>query len=90
MAERHDMVRVGRDQAGAEEWSCPRCGRRMLLKWPPPRFEVTILAEGDSSASHIGTKASVPAEAPSWELTMSDDELVWLRDHGIEWNDQAN
>lgn len=86
MAERHDMVRVGRAESGAEEWSCPRCGRRMLVKWPPPRFEVTILAEGDSSASHIGTKAgSVPEPAPA-DLSMSDDELAWLREHGIDWS----
>jgi DNA-directed RNA polymerase subunit RPC12/RpoP len=85
------MVRVARAESGEEEWSCPRCGRRMLLRWPPPRFEVTILAEGDSSASHIGTKASVPPEqASSWDITMSHDELVWLHDHGIEWNDRAS
>ena len=93
MAERHDMVRTGRSESGAEEWSCPTCGHRLLLRWPPPRFEVTVLAQGDPSAAHAGTRSG-PARPALDEgtsgIAMSDDELRWLRDHGIDWNGLAS
>lgn len=87
--ERHDMVRVGRAASGAEEWSCPTCGHRMLLRWPPPRFEVTVLAQGDASAAHAGTRSG-PEGVPDEVGGMSDDELRWLRNHGIDWNGLAS
>jgi hypothetical protein len=63
----------------------------MLLRWPPPRFEVIVLAEGDSSAAHSGTRSSPEAapKAGADEVGMSDDELRWLRSHGIDWGGLA-
>lgn len=93
MPERHDMVRVGRAASGAEEWSCPKCGHRLLLRWPPPRFEVTVLAEGDTSAAHAGTRCD-PEQARGTIVTgdfaLSADELRWLRSQGIDWEGLAD
>jgi hypothetical protein len=30
--------------------------------------------------------ASLPRQVSAWDLTMSDEELVWLKAHGIDWN----
>lgn len=86
MPERHDMVRVGRGESGAEEWSCPKCGHRLLLRLPPPRFEVIVLAEGDTTAAHTGTRCG-PARPPE-EIspTVSEEERRWLHTHGIAWD----
>ena len=42
----HTMTLVGQVESGAEEWVCPRCGRRMLLRWPPD-YQKLVLDEGD-------------------------------------------
>lgn len=81
------MVRVGRVASGAEEWSCPKCGHRLLLRWPPPRFEVTVLTEGDTSAEHTGTKCG-PAQPAQGASSVSEDEVRWLNSLGIDWNGQ--
>lgn len=81
------MVRVGRVASGAEEWSCPKCGHRLLLRWPPPRFEVTVLTEGDTSAEHTGTKCGPGQPAPG-AGSVSEDEVRWLNSLGIDWNGQ--
>lgn len=83
------MVRVGRAASGAEEWSCPQCGHRLLLRWPPPRFEVTVLTEGDTSAEHTGTRCgTTPAQPGQGAGAVSEDELRWLHSLGIDWNGQ--
>jgi hypothetical protein len=42
MRERHEMVRQGHVASGAEEWFCPGCGRRMLMRWMP-EFDKLLL-----------------------------------------------
>ena len=51
--ERHTMVMVNKDGAGAEEWFCPTCGRRFVMHWPP-EFKRTILEPGDENVFHVG------------------------------------
>ena len=58
MPEHHDMVLAERTESGAEEWVCPTCGRRMVMRWPP-NFERLILEHGDDRAVHIGAKGGV-------------------------------
>jgi hypothetical protein len=99
---RHEMILSGTGESGAEEWVCPTCGRRMLLRWPP-RYEKLILEHGDEAAIHVGGKgglrigevavapaslAEVPlAEVPPAEVPLAERE--WLRDNGIEWDDAS-
>ncbi|BFV58951.1 hypothetical protein KCMC57_up40550 [Kitasatospora sp. CMC57] len=49
----HEMKLVGRLASGADEWSCPTCGRRIALR-QPPRPDLTVLEEGDDTAVHVG------------------------------------
>jgi hypothetical protein len=79
------MILTGRGESGAEEWVCPTCGRRMLLRWPP-HYEKLILEYGDEAAIHVGGKgglqvgqvavAPAPAdEAPLGEVPLGEVPL---------------
>jgi hypothetical protein len=88
------MILTGSGESGAEEWVCPTCGRRMLLRWPP-NYEKLILEYGDEAAIHVGGKgglrvgqvAATPAsvdEVPVVEVP--EAERQWLQDNGIDWD----
>ncbi|MGK4581155.1 hypothetical protein [Kitasatospora sp. HPMI-4] len=47
------MRLTGRLASGADEWSCPTCGRRIGLRRPPDP-EVVVLDAGDEAAVHVG------------------------------------
>jgi hypothetical protein len=87
-SERHEMVLIGSVESGAEEWACPACGRRMLLRWPP-NYERLVVDHGDARVVHIGGKGGVRvsgievSQAPA--TNVRDDDLQWLRDSGIDW-----
>ncbi|MFI6445401.1 hypothetical protein [Kitasatospora sp. NPDC050543] len=49
----HEMKLVGRLASGADEWSCPTCGRRVTLR-RLPEPELTVLDPGDEGAVHVG------------------------------------
>jgi hypothetical protein len=53
--EQHEMQLEKIHLSGAEEWYCPTCGRRFLLRWPPA-YEKIIVEAGDMHASHTGGK----------------------------------
>lgn len=88
MRERHEMILQGHDDSGAEEWFCPSCGRRMLMRWSPD-FDTLLLEHGDTTAVHFGGKGALrlndvvaaPEPAP-----VSDSETRWLDSNGIDWD----
>ncbi|MER8184127.1 hypothetical protein [Kitasatospora sp. NPDC094015] len=47
------MRLTGRLASGADEWSCPTCGRRISLK-QPPEPDLVVLEPGDETAVHVG------------------------------------
>ncbi|MEV7601471.1 hypothetical protein AB0O91_29310 [Kitasatospora sp. NPDC089797] len=49
----HEMKFVARLSSGADEWSCPACGRRVTLR-RLPEPQLTVLDPGDESAVHVG------------------------------------
>jgi hypothetical protein len=55
---RHEMLLQDRQASGAEEWWCPDCGRRLVLRWPPAYAKV-VLARGDERAEHTGGTGQV-------------------------------
>ena len=71
------MILTGTGESGVEEWVCPTCGRRMLLRWPP-YYEKFILEQGDDAAIHVGGKGGLrvgPApvgEAPLGEAPVGE------------------
>ena len=58
MPDRHQMILSGCAESGAEEWVCPSCGRRVLLRWPPD-YQKLVLERGDVTAIHVGGKGGV-------------------------------
>jgi hypothetical protein len=87
--EHHEMVLVGRVESGAEEWRCPACGRRELLRWPP-NYERVVVDEGDATVTHFGTKGSVRVTAIAVRQetgnALGGAERQWLWDNGIDWD----
>jgi hypothetical protein len=88
----HEMVLTGRAESGAEEWACPTCGRRMLLRWPPD-YEKLVLEHGDDSAIHVGGKGGLrvgqAVVAPASGADVPSAERQWLRDNGIDWDGES-
>jgi len=58
LQEHHEMVLAVTHPSGAEEWFCPVCGRRFLLKWPPA-YQKIVLEPGDEYAAHSGSKGEM-------------------------------
>jgi hypothetical protein len=87
--ETHEMILNGCAESGAEEWACPDCGRRVLLRWPPD-FERLILEHGDDRAVHVGAKGGVRMTGlevnPSPSLDLSSEARRWLSNNGIDWD----
>jgi DNA-directed RNA polymerase subunit RPC12/RpoP len=60
----HEMRMVRTAESELEEWACPSCGRRILLRWPP-RYVKHVLDEGDEKACHIARITDdIPADDP--------------------------
>ncbi|MGE5292344.1 MAG: hypothetical protein ACM3ML_35190 [Micromonosporaceae bacterium] len=89
MPEKHEMILNGCAESGAEEWVCPDCGRRVLLRWPPD-FERLVLEHGDDTAVHVGGKGGVRMGGVEVTLAPATDlpseARQWLRDNGIDWD----
>jgi hypothetical protein len=81
----HEMRMVRAAESGAEEWACPTCGRRMLLRWPP-HYSKKIIEPGDERASHIGSSTALPGEAPGTGTTAATCSAPrrWLRETGVD------
>lgn len=82
------MTRTRTLEPGAEEWSCTRCSRRLLLR-RPPAFEKIVLESGDEWAIHVGgTGGLQPDTMEGHPVTPGDlpaHERSWLAEHGIQW-----
>jgi hypothetical protein len=55
---RHQLVLEGLQASGAQEWGCPHCGRRLVLRWSPAYAKV-VLARGDERAVHAGGQVRI-------------------------------
>jgi DNA-directed RNA polymerase subunit RPC12/RpoP len=86
----HEMRKTRTEESGREEWACPTCGRRILLRWPPD-YEKQIVEPGDQRACHVGSSA---ADAPALPDTPLPAQQVgerqwntarrWLRETGVD------
>lgn len=87
----HEMRLLRADETGAEEWACPTCGRRILLRWPPD-YDKRVLEPGDEEACHIGSAEDAPpmpgtAETATAETATAAGSALGhrrLRETGIE------
>lgn len=58
MPVRHEMILTGELDSRAEEWFCPSCNRRMLMRWTS-EFDTLLLEHGDDTAIHFGGKGGL-------------------------------
>jgi hypothetical protein len=73
--EHHAMVLSATHSSGAEEWFCPTCGRRFLLRWPPS-YQKLVLEAGDEYALHSGSKGDMlRMMAPDIDAAPPGDDL---------------
>jgi hypothetical protein len=96
MSATHRMVRTASAGPGVEEWLCPSCGRRVLLRWPP-YCEKLVLYAGALDVAHVGgsggtaepaTPTTGGSEGPG-AVTVSRAERDWLREMGVDWDAPA-
>jgi len=83
VTETHEMVLSSSLASGAEEWACPQCGRRLVLRWPP-HSEKLVLDHGDVTAIHAGGKGGVRAGGLTAAVAPSGADQQWLGDVGID------
>jgi hypothetical protein len=57
-SEHHEILLAEVHLSGAEEWTCPTCGRRFLVSWTPS-FKRIIIEAGDEYVTHSGGKGGV-------------------------------
>lgn len=72
-SEHHDMELVTTHPTGAEEWYCPKCGRRFLMHWPP-HYKKVVLEAGDEYAFHSGGKGGLQMQPPQMNPQSSQEE----------------
>ena len=102
--QRHEMILETTHSSGAEEWSCPSCGRRMAITWHP--WKKIVLEQGDMYAAHSASKgglqigplqiSNVSEDHATTNESLSDDPYLapWQRwldqvDSDNLWNDNA-
>lgn len=72
--QKHEMVLETTHPAGVEEWYCPECGRRLLIRWEPD-FKKTVLAAGDEFSIHSGGKGG---------LRIGTTQVTAVKDPGVK------
>jgi hypothetical protein len=80
--QQHEMILETTHASGAEEWYCPRCGRRFLIQWPPA-YNMIVIEPGDLFANHSGSKGGLKIGStqlnPQNEEDVSDEHLrPWI------------
>ena len=86
--EQHEMILEGKQPSGAEEWCCPECGYRFVVRWSP-QFERVVLADGDVGATHVGMKGGLRISQVAVVPAPHAASRRWLNDIGIEWDGPA-
>jgi hypothetical protein len=89
LQQQHEMVLVSTQPSGADEWHCPTCGRRLVMR-PAPDHQKIVITPGDERVIHIGAKSTrtTPLDTPTWP----DDDPAWrdwLHSIGIDWDGSA-
>jgi hypothetical protein len=91
--EQHEMLLQGTQPSGADEWLCPTCGRRLVMR-PPPDEGRVVLDPGDEYAIHVGGKGGVRIGQLAVSSTGSTEAeerawREWLDSIGIQWDGPA-
>ncbi len=63
--------------SGAEEWSCPICGRRLLMRFQSQyqKLDLHVFETGDESVAHVGSKGGLLLNQIDAKTNAVDDDL---------------
>jgi len=78
----HEMILEKTHISGVEEWSCPICGRRFLLQWPPA-YKTIILEPGEQDTRHSLSQGS--ARMGPLQVTQTKDTILIEEFRLIPW-----
>jgi hypothetical protein len=85
----HEMIRQEPKPPDADEWLCPACGRRFVMRWPP-NYQKVVLDPGDEHAVHVGGSGGVSIGPIEVSPAASEDSWRrWLREHGVDLDGPA-
>jgi hypothetical protein len=87
--ETHEMKRVTSYPSGAEEWSCPDCGRRFIAQWEP-KFRRVILNEGHEGIIHVGQAMGLLLQESEISIENDLEDDPELGDVWKKWLDTMN
>ena len=82
----HEMFLETTHASGAQEWTCPTCGRRFLMQWPPA-YKKIVLEPGDEQASHRGFTGELfidPLEVSQLEENPIPEESLRFWERALE------
>ena len=90
----HQMELETTFPSGVQEWFCPICTRRFILR-PPPKFKIIVLNSGDEQASHMGTTRGLSISQPEMNDGLPEDLRSALEDalkdvDFSDWSDEDN
>jgi hypothetical protein len=93
----HVMVLEKALASGEEDWYCPTCGRRFIVKWEP-KFRKKVIEIGDENAAHSGSKGSLQmglTQGKPPEIHLLDEEPAISMEHPtlapwIAWLDEVD
>lgn len=85
---KHKLLLMTTHESGLEEWYCPTCGRRFLMKWPP-EYQKIILEPGDEFANHTAFKGQFDPDDVPGDLPAQKPEPKSLAPWQ-EWMDKVN
>ena len=84
----HNMVMVRMYDTGAEEWYCPICERKFVVKWSP-NFKRIVLVEGDAQTTHTASKGGLRMSAPGIIIPVDEQKKI-EEEHLDVWLDHLN
>jgi hypothetical protein len=85
----HEMILEKTHLSGVEEWSCPDCGRRFLVQWPPA-YKMIVLEQGDKDIRHNVRKAnSVIGSFPITQTKKTDSIEEFRLIPWIKWMEKV-
>ncbi len=70
----HEMHLERVHPSSAEEWFCPTCGRRFLMRWEPEceRLDILVLNAGDEHINHVGSTGGL--RMGTFDISAAGDE----------------
>jgi hypothetical protein len=71
----HIMTLVTTYPTGAEDWLCPECGYRFVMRWQP--FKRLCLVEGEQGEPHCGQRGGLVMGGVEVEQRQDLDMNVW-------------